>query len=143
MRKRNLSFFSLISDYYRDCTRNKNVSGNKVSCFIFISKKFMKKFSCLLLQQWDCVTYFSTFIRYNVKKVKAIVRSLYNSILHLSSVKADSVEQSYTAPETRDDDSVSGSKNTENANATKKYAYLILQILLFSQLWMLQQQLLC
>ena len=91
MRKRNLSFFSLISDYYRDCTRNKNVSGNKVSCFIFISKMFMKKFSWLLLPI-DCVTYFSTFIRYNVKKVKAIVRSLYNSILHLSSVKADSVE---------------------------------------------------
>ena len=102
--------------------------------FYFHQKEVHEQVLMVILAMVLCYVFFYLYqtIRYNVKQVKAIVRSLYNSILHLSSVKADSVEQSYTAPETRDYDSVSGSKNTENANATKKYAYLILQILLFS-----------
>ena len=36
MRKRNLNFFLLISDYYSDYTEN--VLGKKVSCFFATSK---------------------------------------------------------------------------------------------------------
>ena len=38
MRKRNLYFFSLISDYHRDCNENENVLRNKVYCFFATSK---------------------------------------------------------------------------------------------------------
>ena len=75
--------------------------------FYFHQKEVHEQVLMVILAMVLCYVFFYLYqtIRYNVKQVKAIVRSLYNSILHLSSVKADFVEQSYTAPEVRDYDS--------------------------------------
>ena len=72
--------------------------------FYFHLKEVHEQVLMVILAMGLCYVFFYHYqmIRQNVKKVKAIVRSLFNSILHLSSVKANSVEQSYTAPERRD-----------------------------------------
>ena len=75
--------------------------------FYFHQKEVHEQVLMVILAMVLCYVFLYLYqtIRYNVKQVKAIVRSLYNSILHISSVKADFVEQSYTAPEVRDYDS--------------------------------------
>ena len=79
----------------------------KVLKFYFHLKEVHEQVFMVILAMGLCYVFFYHYqmIRQNVKKVKAIVRSLFNSILHLSSVKADFVEQSYTALEVRDYDS--------------------------------------